>query len=185
METVLAPEVGAVLSFWFEELSPEQWFAQDPILDATVSHRFGELYERLTTEGPGDWEGTAEGALAAVIVFDQFPRNIYRASPRAFASDSQALAVAERAISRGQDQEVGPDRRLFLYMPFQHSEDPEVQARSVALFADLGDPRSLEHARHHCAIIDRFGRFPSRNAILGRESTAEEAAFLEERGISS
>ena len=182
METALAPEIGAVLSFWFEELSPEQWFAQDPLLDATIGHRFGELHEHLTDRGPGDWEGTAEGALAAVIVLDQLPRNIFRAQPRAFASDAQALAVAERAVSRGQDRELGPDRRTFLYMPYQHSEDPAVQARSVDLFAALGDPRSLEHARHHRAIIDRFGRFPSRNTILGRDTTPEEAAFLEDPG---
>jgi uncharacterized protein (DUF924 family) len=182
METALAPEVGAVLAFWFEELSPEQWFAKDPLLDATIRHRFGELYEALAADGPGDWEETAEGALAAVIVLDQFPRNIFRDRPRAFASDGQALGVAERAIARGLDAELAPARRAFLYMPFQHSEDPGVQSRSVALFEDLGNPRTLDFARRHRAIIDRFGRFPHRNAILGRETTAEEAAFLQEPG---
>ena len=181
-ETALAPEIGVVLTFWFEELSPEQWFATDPLLDATIRHRFGELYEALAANGPGDWSETADGTLAAVIVLDQFPRNIFRGQPRAFAADDQALRLAERAIARGLDAELTPPRRTFLYMPFQHSEDPGIQDRSVTLFQGLGNPRTLDFARRHRAIIERFGRFPHRNAILGRDTTPEEAAFLQEPG---
>jgi uncharacterized protein (DUF924 family) len=180
METALAPEVDAVLAFWFEELRPDQWFNPDPLLDATIRHRFGELHEQLAAEGTGDWEETAEGALAAIIVLDQFPRHIYRDQPRAFACDAQALAVAERAVAAGHDRDFSAAQRTFLYMPFQHCEDGAVQARSVALYADIGNPRSLTEAERHRAIIDRFGRFPHRNPILGRPNTPEEAAFLQQ-----
>jgi len=174
-------EIAAVLAFWFDHLSAEQWFEADAEVDAACRDRFSSLYERLASQAsklPTAWLGAADGSLAAVIVLDQFPRNIFRGSPRAFESDKAALAIAEQAIDHGFDGQLEPPRRVCLYMPFQHSEDTAVQARSVELFASLGMPEPLEWAKRHKAIVDRFGRFPHRNAILGRPSTDEERAFL-------
>lgn len=128
---------------------------------------------------PAAWTQTARGRLAAVIVLDQFPRNLFRNSPLAFASDASALALAVESVDAGLDETVSEDERGFLYMPFQHSEDAEQQARSVALFQRLGDEKSLKFAEQHKQVIDRFGRFPHRNEVLGRETTEEERAFLE------
>jgi len=175
-------EARGVLSFWFEELEPRQWFEKDDALDRHIRDRFLVLYEQLAARGAGDWARTARGALAAVIVLDQFPRNMFRGDGRSFASDALALAVAEQAIGAGLDAAFDATRRKFLYMPFEHSEDAAMQARSVALFAALGDADSLDYALRHKKVIDRFGRFPHRNAPLGRRSTAEEAAFLEQPG---
>ena len=172
-------EIDRVLSFWFGELRPEQWFAVHATLDEGIRTRFGPLHQRLAASVPLGWEETAEGCLAAVIVLDQFPRNMFRGEARAFATDTAALALAERAIGQGFEQALDPVRRTFLYMPFQHSERAADQARSVELFAALGDPRVLDFAKRHKQIVDRFGRFPHRNAVLGRPSTAEERAFLE------
>lgn len=175
---------AAVLGFWFGEVAPTQWFTHDPALDAAVRDRFEGLFDRLDAAGAETWEATPDGALAAIVVFDQFPRNMFRGTPRAFATDARALAIAERAVAAGFDARLAPQRRAFVYMPFQHAEDRDAQARSVALFAALGDPNGLDYARRHKAIIDRFGRFPHRNAILGRASTAAETAFLKEPGSS-
>jgi uncharacterized protein (DUF924 family)/quercetin dioxygenase-like cupin family protein len=173
------PEIDRVLSFWFEALRPEQWFAVDETVDDEVRARFGTLHRRLADCVPPDWEQTPEGCLAAVIVLDQFPRNMFRGEPRAFATDAAALALADRAIGRGFDRALSAARRKFLYMPFQHGENAADQARSVELFAALGDPQTLDFARRHKEIVDRFGRFPHRNTVLGRVSTEEELAFLE------
>jgi uncharacterized protein (DUF924 family) len=178
----LPEQARDLLTFWFEELTPEQWFRKDAAVDAAVRQRFGELYERLARNGGEAWAASPEGALAAVIGLDQLPRNLFRGEPRAFASDGAALALAERAIARGLDQSLAPRQRMMLYMPFQHSEDPAVQARSEALFADVGDPQALAFARRHREVIARFGRFPHRNAILGRVSTPEEREFLSQPG---
>ncbi len=172
-------DIADVLAFWFVERRPEQWFKQDDGVDAAIRARFGELYGRLAANVPPYWEETPLACLAAVIVLDQFPRNIYRDDPRAFATDAAALAIATNAIGQGFDRTLGPVERLFLYMPFQHSEERGVQARSVELFATIGQPRTLEYARHHQEIVERFGRFPHRNEVLGRKSTEAELAFLE------
>ena len=172
--------MGEVLAFWFKELRPDQWFKRDEALDEIVRSRFGALYERLATNLAPDWRETAEGCLAAVIVLDQFPRQLFRDDARAFATDEAALAIASLAIERSFDQALSPVQRKILYMPFQHSEDADVQARSVALFATIDDPDTLTYARRHKEIIDRFGRFPHRNAVLSRDSTEEELAFLKE-----
>ena len=177
-------DIAAILAFWFEDLSPSQWFGQDAAVDAACHDRFGALYERLALRVPPDWLDTADGCLAAVIVLDQFPRNMFRNNPRAFTTDTDALAIAKNAIDKGFDEQLGPLQRKFLYMPFQHGEDPAAQARSVELFALLGDPRTLDFAQRHKDIIDRFGRFPHRNGILGRPSTDEERAFLDTPGSS-
>ena len=175
-----APE--DVLRFWFEELSPERHFDAGPDLDREIAERFGTLVEALEAAGyPHVWEETARGALALVVALDQFPRNIHRGEAGAFLQDATALDVAMRLIGRGLDAELSVPERHFAYMPLMHSEDPEVQARSVEMFARLGEERAL-HARAHREVIGRFGRYPGRNAALGRESTAEERAFLERGG---
>ena len=170
--------VGDVLKFWFEVTEPDQWFEKDPTFDASIRERFLSLHEILASRGKKDLLDDAQAALAAVIVFDQMSRNMFRDTPRAFAADPLALSVAEAAIARGFDAGLTKDQRMFLYLPFQHSEDRQSQARSVALTASLGDPELQKWAEAHKAIIDRFGRFPHRNAVLGRISTAEETEFL-------
>jgi uncharacterized protein (DUF924 family) len=176
--------IDDVLDFWFTRLTPEEWFATSPAVDADIGRRFGDLHAGFAKQLPEAATGSARGVLAAVIVLDQFPRNIFRGSPRSFATDDVALELAETAIRRGLDGELAALERQFLYMPFQHSEDPAVQTRSLEIFAALGDPNILDFARRHWEIIDRFGRFPHRNQILGRESTDDEASFLREPGSS-
>ena len=173
-----------VLAFWFGELRPEDWFNGGDEVDSRIRERFLDLHEALRERVPDEWRASARGTLAAVIALDQFPRNVYRGDPRAFAADATALAVAREALERGFDRELSEDERKFLYLPFEHSEDPAEQARSVALFSTLGDESAVDYARRHKVIIDRFGRFPHRNGILGRPSTPEELAFLREPGSS-
>ena len=164
--------------FWFEELRPEDWFAGAPETDETIRRRFGALYETLKVKLPATVTASPKGCLAAVIALDQFPRNLFRRSREAYATDAAALAVAQAAVAGGFDRELGANERYMLYMPFMHSEDRSAQQRSVALFADLGMPEPLGYAQHHKAIIDRFGRFPHRNALLDRPSTSEEIEYL-------
>jgi uncharacterized protein (DUF924 family) len=172
--------IEEVLKFWFEETKPNQWFEKDPTFDASIRQRFLGLHEILASRGDKDLLPDAQTALAAVIVLDQMSRNMFRNTPRAFAADPQALRLAETAIVRGFDAGLNKDQRMFLYLPFEHAEDCEAQARSIALMASLGDPQCLKWAEAHKAIIDRFGRFPHRNAILGRLSTPEEIEFLKQ-----
>jgi uncharacterized protein (DUF924 family) len=170
--------IAEVLRFWFEETKPQQWFTRDENLDAEIRRRFGALHASLIEKVPATVTVTPLGALATVIVLDQFSRNLYRNSPRAFAADATALAIAEEAITAGFDRELDTNQRMFLYMPYQHSEDKAVQARSMELFAALGNANSLDFARQHRDIIERFGRFPHRNRVLNRASTPEEIEFL-------
>jgi uncharacterized protein (DUF924 family) len=176
--------IDEIIRFWFEELTPKDWFRKDEAVDATIASRFGATYRELCSSVPASWLDTPEGILAAILVFDQFPRNMFRRDARAFATDEPALALAKRAIAEGVDAKLTPEQRAFIYVPFQHSEDKADQARSVALFTALGQPLGLDFALRHQAIIDRFGRFPHRNAILGRASTQEELTFLAEPGSS-
>jgi uncharacterized protein (DUF924 family) len=169
-----------LLAFWFDERSRQRWFDPDPAFDKEVASRFGHLLEELAEGNLKGWESTAEGALALCLVLDQLPRNVHRGTPAAFAHDEQARAVADRALQRGYDRQLPFPHRMFLYLPFEHSEDLADQDRAVALFEDLGDPDGLDFAKKHRRIIARFGRFPHRNRILGRESTPEEEAFLKE-----
>jgi uncharacterized protein (DUF924 family) len=168
----------AILRFWFEELGPQEWFGKDRELDERIRHRFLETYEQLRSGLPGGATQTARGSLAAIIVLDQFPRNMFRNSPQSFATDAQALSIAQQAIAQSLDQQLDNLQRVFLYMPFQHSEDRAVQARSVELFTELGEAQNLDYAKRHKAVIDRFGRFAHRNVMLGRVSSAEEREFL-------
>ena len=176
--------IDEIVAFWFETLKPEDWYRKNPAIDAAITERFGATYEALKTGVPPDWLAEPKGMLAAIIVLDQFPRNMFRDDARAFATDQAALALAKRAISEGTDMRLAPEQRAFIYLPFQHAETRDDQARSIELFTALGNPNNLDFALRHQAIIARFGRFPHRNSVLGRASTAEELAFLQEPGSS-
>lgn len=171
------------LAFW-RALGPAKWFVADAEVDAEIRRRFCATYEAALEGRLADWEEQAEAALALVIVLDQFPRNMFRGTPRAFATDMIARAAAARAISRGFDQDfANPERRLF-YLPFMHSEDLADQERCVALCRVADDPEGVLHAEIHADIIRRFGRFPHRNAALGRATTPDEQAFLVAGGFA-
>ena len=172
-----------VLTFWFDELRPQDWFESTPDLDLQCSLRFRETHLALAAAIPPTWHGTTAGMLAAIIVLDQFPRNLNRGSAHAFAADPLAREVAGRAIARGFDQAFDNPERRFLYMPFMHSEDLGDQERCVALSEASGDDDSTKWAIVHRDIIRDFGRFPHRNAVLGRESSAEEQRFLDDGGF--
>jgi uncharacterized protein (DUF924 family) len=164
-----------VLEFWLL-LEPERWWKADPALDEEVTKRFSELWQEQRGRHPSDFLGSAEDAAAAVILFDQFPRNMFRGHADQFSTDPLALAIAKQAIDKGYDEELDKPARSFLYMPFQHSEDPKDQQRSLLLFTALGDAEQLRFARLHNDVVARFGRFPHRNAVLGRKPTALERA---------
>jgi uncharacterized protein (DUF924 family) len=164
-----------ILAFWFG-LEPEQWWKTDPELDRTIGDCFLTLWKEQREAVPESFLARAEGALPAVILFDQFPRNMFRGHAEQFSTDPLALAVAKGAIDRGFDDLVPPERRAFFYMPFEHSERIEDQKRSLLLFTALGDAHLLGYARRHHDVIARFGRFPHRNEILGRTPRAEELA---------
>ncbi|MEK9673224.1 MAG: DUF924 family protein [Rhodospirillaceae bacterium] len=174
-----------ILTFWFSDGPVEDravWFKPDPDFDREIKARFADAAGRAAAGELDGMAETARGALALIILLDQMPRNLYRGDARAFAADGKALAVAEAAIAHGLDAQMNWAERMFLYMPYQHAEDLAVQDRSVELFALLGRPSTLEFAQKHRDIVARFGRFPHRNADLGRLSTADEQAFLTEHG---
>ena len=167
-----------VLHFWFEELSQKDWFSGSTRVDEICRARFGDIYAALKAEPPAPESLDARTLLAAVIVFDQFPRNIFRKTPDAYATDASALALARHAVESGKDRSLPERQRHFVYMPFMHSEDLMAQAEAVRLFTALGESDGAKYARHHHDVVERFGRFPHRNSILGRPSTAEELEFL-------
>jgi uncharacterized protein (DUF924 family) len=172
----------AVLEFW-REAGSEKWFTKDAAFDDTIRTRFLETYEAAAAEKLSGWEAAAENALALLIVLDQFPRNMFRNDARTYAADPLARAVAERALARRFDQAVAPIERQFFYLPFVHSEWLSDQERSCTLVAATGDADLLKWAQLHADIIRRFGRFPHRNAMLGRSTTPEEQAFLDGGGF--
>ena len=174
--------IGEVLDFWFRELSPDAWFRKGTTVDRAIRNRFLPLYDKLAASAPEDLSASAERALAAVIVLDQFPRNMFRDTPEAFATDELALSVAKAAIAHRLDQELPRVRRIFLYLPFEHSEELADQVRCIELTERLGEAEYARYARLHHDVIARFGRFPHRNALLGRTSTPEEEAFLQQPG---
>ncbi|MGN7868041.1 DUF924 family protein [Paracoccus sp. 22332] len=167
-----------VLDFWFSDRMEPNWFAKSDDIDAAIRDRFAATYQAAHRRELDDWAATPEGALALVIVLDQFPRNIFRGSGRAFESNDLALDHARAAVDAGFDQQVDAKRRQFFYLPFMHSEDLPDQTRSVELYEALGDPGSLDFAIQHRDIIQQFGRFPHRNAALDRPNTPDEDEFL-------
>lgn len=173
-----------ILHFWFEELTAKQHFVKDTSLDETIRARFGDTLEAAARCELFAWRASAEGRLAEIIVLDQFSRNVYRDTPRAFAQDALALVLAQELVASGQDSGLPTAQRIFAYMPYMHSESALVHAQAVTLFAHPGMEYNLDFELRHKAIIDRFGRYPHRNTILGRTSTAEELAFLSEPGSS-
>jgi uncharacterized protein (DUF924 family) len=176
--------IGAVLDFWFVENGPKQWFTHDPGFDAAIRDRFEGLVDQATNGALSHWRETARGTLAEIIVLDQFPRNLYRGDARAFGCDSLALEAAVQALQNKVDQGLSELERVFLFLPFEHSEATEDQETSVRLYGTLSDDSYPDWAESHKTVIDRFGRYPHRNAVMGRPSTAEELAFLEEEGSS-
>jgi uncharacterized protein (DUF924 family) len=175
---------GGVLEFWFQETAAEQWWSQSETFDRLIASRFGDLLAAAGRCELYGWRETAGGRLAEILVLDQFSRNIHRNDPRAFASDPLALALAQTAIALGADLELPQAQRAFLYMPFMHSESPLIHELALSLFKQEGLGGALEFELRHKAIIDRFGRYPHRNAILGRPSTPEEIEFLKTPGSS-
>jgi uncharacterized protein (DUF924 family) len=176
-------KAAEIVGFW-REAGPQKWFVKDDAFDRTIHARFLSLHEAAVRGDLAAWEDDAAAALALVILFDQFPRNMFRGSARAFASDRLAVAVAERAISRGFDQVTEDALRLFFYMPFMHSEALAEQDRCVALFAALGDAELSKYAHEHRDVVAKFDRFPHRNGVLGRVNTPAEQAFLDGGGFA-
>ena len=175
---------ATVLRFWFEELTPQDWWRKDPVLDARISALFGATLVAAARCELFHWRDSAPGRLAEVIVLAQFSRNVHRDTAAAFANDALALALAQEAVARGCDLELEVPQRAFLYLPYMHSESPLIHDEAMRLFAAPGLEHNLDFERRHKAIIDRFGRYPHRNAVLGRESTAAELEFLRQPGSS-
>lgn len=196
--TAVPPTAAAVLRFWFgdgeADAVRDEWFKKSPAFDAEIEQRFAAEIEAALRGRLDHWQATTDGAVALVLLLDQFTRNSFRDTPRAFAGDAQALGVARRLVAMGRDRALPPLRRWFLYMPYEHAEDLAAQEECVRLFTALAAEvppadalagalaGALDYARRHAAVIRRFGRFPHRNAVLGRASTAEEAEFLREPG---
>lgn len=172
----------AVLDFWFREVSVDKRFAKDTTLDRMIANRFGAMRDRVLANRAEGWRDDPAALLAAIVLLDQFSRNMHRDKAAAFTGDALALELAKDAIRKGWDMALDPERRAFLYMPLMHAEDCETQILSLASFEGLGDAENLRYAREHAEVIGRFGRFPSRNAALGRASTAEEIEYLSRPG---
>ena len=169
-----------ILDFWFQETQPAQWFQVNEEFDQTVCDRFMEAYESAKAGQFDDWKNNADGALALCILLDQMPRNMFRGTPQAFATDNKALVISKFAISKGLDLVLTAQKRRFLYLPFEHSENINDQRRSVELFEKTkdDDPLGYDYAVRHLRVIEKYGRFPHRNKILGRDNTPEEEEYL-------
>lgn len=176
--------IRLVLGFWFATGREEQWFARSDAFDAEVVEVLGPWHRRARGGELMHWRKTAEGALALALLLDQVPRHLYRGSPEAYACDALAREITKEAVEAGLVEQLGPAQQLFLYLPLEHSEDLADQERAVELFTPLGDPEYTRYAIAHRDIIARFGRFPHRNAVLGRQSTPEEVEFLKQPGSS-
>jgi uncharacterized protein (DUF924 family) len=168
-----------VIDFWFNELDPKDWFRKDDSVDARIAQRFRTVHEAAASGELWHWRSLAPGALAEIIVLDQFSRNMFRNDPRAFATDGMALVLAQEAVRRSLDRELPAAQKSFMYLPFMHSESGRIQQTTVELFSQPGLEENLDFELRYKSIIDRFGRFPHRNQMLGRPSTAEELDFLE------
>ncbi|MDX1452436.1 MAG: DUF924 family protein [Oleiphilaceae bacterium] len=177
-------DANSVLTFWFDTLQPAQHWQKDATLDSLIAERFGSLHQQASLGECWTWRSSISGRLAEIIVLDQFSRNIYRDRPESFACDAMALVLAQEAVATGLAQELSPAQRSFLYMPYMHSESLVIHDQALTLFAEPGLENNVDFELKHRAIIERFGRYPHRNAILGRVSTPEEIAFLQQPGSS-
>lgn len=173
-----------VLEFWFSELDAKQWFIKAPALDSMIEARFGDLVSQARAGELFDWRLTPEGRLAEIILLDQFSRNIYRDTPESFSADPMALVLSQEAIAQGDDLLLSSSQKAFLYMPFMHSESHIIHEQAVLIFDQEGLEHNLDFEYKHKVIIDRFGRYPHRNEILGRVSTPQELEFLQQEGSS-
>jgi uncharacterized protein (DUF924 family) len=171
-----------IIEFWFNEIQPAQWWKKDAAFDALLLERYSDLHARASAAELFEWRRHPGGRLAEIIILDQFSRNMYRDTPRAFAQDAMALALAQEAVASGADQALKPAQRKFLYMPYMHSESLFIHEAAETLFRKNASQDSLDFEIKHKRIIERFGRYPHRNAILGRASTAEEIEFLKQPG---
>ncbi|MBD3949710.1 DUF924 family protein [Aerococcaceae bacterium zg-1292] len=169
-----------VIAFWFQEIDASYWFKVDPEFDKQLTERFYDTYQQAVKGELAHWRETIEGRLAEIIVLDQFARNMFRNDAQAFAFDSLALVLAQEAIKDGHFKQLEAQKQRFMLMPFMHAESPNIQAQSVALFSELGLEKPLKYAIEHKTIIDKFGRFPHRNAVLNRQSTQEERECLKD-----
>lgn len=186
--------IDDILTFWFEDptglkaKNRKVWFSKDPAFDQEIRDRFLAIYKQAAAGQLEHWQETAPGTLALILVLDQFPRNLFRGTPQAFATDAKALSLAQAAIARGFDQALPPIQRWFVYLPLMHSEDLEIQHQCVEVFRQFEhDPEvqsAYPYAIKHLEVIERFGRFPHRNVILGRQNTLEETEFLKQPGSS-
>lgn len=176
--------IDTILNFWFEELEPKQWFIKDNQLDNEIDKRFGALHQKATQGELYSWRDTAKGSLAEIIILDQFSRNIFRDQASSFAFDSMALTLAQAAISKQFDKGLNPQEKSFLYMPFMHSESLAIHNIAQQLFNQPGLEHNLDFEKKHRVIIEKFGRYPHRNQILGRTSTSEELTFLQQPNSS-
>lgn len=173
-----------VLNFWFNELTPQQWFAKSDALDETIKHRFGATLKAASQGELWQWRESAKGRLAEIIVLDQFSRNVYRDRPASFAQDAMALVLAQEAVALKVDANFNASEKAFLYMPYMHSESALIHQQAVQLFNQSGLETNYNFELKHKEIIDKYGRYPHRNAILGRESSPDELAFLKQPGSS-
>ncbi len=171
-----------VIDFWFAEIDQSKWWTKDEAFDALIRSRFSDLHSRAIKGELFAWRDTGLGALAEIIVLDQFSRNMYRDTPKSFAYDLASLTLAQSAISRGYDFELDREKRLFMYLPFMHSESLMIHDKAVALFTSLGSESSLDFEHQHKNILEKYGRYPHRNKILGRVSSQEEVEFLAQPG---
>jgi uncharacterized protein (DUF924 family) len=173
-----------ILRFWFLDTAPSRWWQADPEFDLIIARRFSDVHAAAARAELFGWRTSARGRLAEIIVLDQFSRNLYRNDRLAFVNDGMALALAQEAIAAAFDRSLAPQERVFLYLPFMHSESRVIHKQAERLFRELGEKSNLDFEIRHKTIIDRFGRYPHRNAVLGRESTPEELAFLQQPGSS-
>jgi uncharacterized protein (DUF924 family) len=178
MEKTSENEINELLAFWFSEPVKKLWFNSTPEFDAQLKEKYLDLVERAERGELNSWATEARGALALVIILDQLPLNIFRQQARSFATESNAQKIAAQAVDKNLDQQLSDEQKAFMYLPFMHSEDLALQDKSVELFEKAGLTENLRYAKHHRELIRRFGRFPHRNKILGRESSPEEIEYL-------
>jgi len=172
----MKPEV--VIDFWFSEQMKQRWFSSTPALDKEILDAFEKVWEQAARGELDDWQHHPDGCLALVILLDQLPLNMFRGQPKSFSTEQKAVEIASHAVEKGFDQKIEKQKRAFLYMPFMHSEDMQQQNRSVALYRENHLDGNIRFAEHHREIVKKFGRFPHRNAILNRDSSKEEVAYL-------